>query len=125
MATIDPTESQKAVADILIDDRNCFDLFSYVNQLLYKRKNRTLDKWFKQSLHPTPNCLVLICPDKVMNTLLTLSCQKMLIERAYVNYMIYHHRITRNSSLSKAVVHLQLEQSTSVNSKVNFGTKFP
>ncbi len=38
MTSIDPTESQKAVADILNDDQNCFDLFSSVNQLLVKRK---------------------------------------------------------------------------------------
>jgi hypothetical protein len=30
----DPTESQKVIADILNDDRDCFDLFSSVNQLL-------------------------------------------------------------------------------------------
>ena len=59
-----------------------------------------------------------------MNTLLTLLYQKMLTGRACVNYMLYHHQITRNSSLSKAVVQLHLEQSTSVNSRVNFGTKF-
>ena len=38
--------------------------------------------------------------------------------------MLYPHQITRNSSLSKAVVQLHLEKSTSVNSRVNFGTKF-
>ncbi len=48
----------------------------------------------------------------------------MLTGRACVNYMLYHHQITRNSSLSKVVVQLHLEQSTSVNSRVNFGTKF-
>ena len=58
-----------------------------------------------------------------MNILLTLLCQKMLIGRACVNYMLYHHQITR-IHLSKAAVRLHLEQSTSVNSRVNFGTKF-
>ncbi|MDN5866510.1 MAG: hypothetical protein L0H55_03825 [Candidatus Nitrosocosmicus sp.] len=33
MTAIDPTESQKAVADIPHDDRNYFNLFSSVNQL--------------------------------------------------------------------------------------------
>ena len=37
MTTKDPTESQKTIADILNDDRNCIDLFSSVNQLLVKK----------------------------------------------------------------------------------------
>lgn len=38
MIAIEPTESQKAVAIILNEDRNCFDLLSSVNPLLVKRK---------------------------------------------------------------------------------------
>lgn len=38
MIAIELTESQKAVAVILNEDRNCFDLLSSVNQLLAKRK---------------------------------------------------------------------------------------
>lgn len=38
MTAVEPSESQKAVADILNEDRNCFDLLSSVNQILAKRK---------------------------------------------------------------------------------------
>jgi hypothetical protein len=54
--TKDPTESQKVIADILNDDRNCFDLFSSVNQLLVKRKI-VVNKWC-EGLYPTPYCFV-------------------------------------------------------------------
>jgi hypothetical protein len=38
MTAVEISESQKAIADILNEDRNCFDLLSSVNQLLSKRK---------------------------------------------------------------------------------------
>lgn len=38
MTAIELSDIQKAVADILDEDRNCFDLLSSVNQLLTKRK---------------------------------------------------------------------------------------
>ena len=47
MTSIDSTESQKAVVDILKDNQNHLDLFSSVNQLLSERKNSTIDQWFE------------------------------------------------------------------------------
>ena len=49
MTSIDSTESQKVVVDILRDNLNCRDLFSSVNQLLSKRKDSTIDQWFERS----------------------------------------------------------------------------
>ncbi len=38
MTTKDPTESQKVIADILNDDRNCFDLFSSRQSTIGQKK---------------------------------------------------------------------------------------
>lgn len=98
-------------------------IFSSVNQLMTKKDN-TIDKWWCERSYIQLQIALFWLILKVMNILFTILCQKMLTGRACVNYMLYHHQITRNSSLSKVVVQLHLEQSTSVNSRVNFGTKF-
>ncbi|WP_458719313.1 hypothetical protein [Candidatus Nitrosocosmicus sp. R] len=74
-------------------------------------------------LYPTTNCLVLINPKSNEYPVHPIM-PKNVDWASMVNYMLYHNQITRNSSLSKAVVQLHVEQSTSVNSRVNFGTKF-
>ncbi len=48
-----------------------------------QKKNSMINKW-REGLYPTPNCFDLICPNIVMNTLLTIPYQNMLIGRANV-----------------------------------------